>query len=359
MTFRYRTLKLVMLAAAVGCIGGADVAQAAFPGDNGRIAFDRYSGTFSPNVATMAQDGTGANRLLAAAHSPAWSPDGTRMALMHAPPSFRTTIHVMNADGSGLVSVGPPPEDPEPTFPRFVDNPTWSPDGRRIAYEKNEVICAHSCVIRPLGIFAIATDGGDETQLAGGGHNPSWSPDGKEIAYDTSSGIFPGGDILVVDADGSGQDNLTETTGIDEHEPNWSPDGTKIAFTRGFAIVDEGDIDVIRSDGTSLGSLVGGATLDRMPAWSPDGSKVVFRSERDGGGLYTVNADGSGVARLADSGPDDYNPDWQPLVGPRRAAFKNASHFCKAERVFLGDARFTARYGGGANAHGKCVSSNN
>lgn len=343
----------------VSCVAAA-VANAAFPGENGRIAFERHSTTSGTSVTTLGPEGTGASTLLGGARSPAWSPDGTKVALRTAEAqTSRSTIHVINADGSGLVSVGPPPEDPEPAFPRFVDNPTWSPDGARIAYEKNEVICAHSCVIRPLGIFTIVSDGSDETQLTGGGHNPSWSPDGNKIAYDTSNGLFPGGDILVVNADGSGQDNLTETTGNDEHEPNWSPDGTKIVFTRGFLIVDQGDVDVIRPDGTSLGSLVGGAAIDRMPAWSPDGSKVVFRSERNGGGLYTVNTDGTGITRLPDSGPDDYYPDWQPLVGPRRADFKNASHFCKAERAFLGDARFAAKYGGGANAHGKCVSQNN
>jgi Tol biopolymer transport system component len=343
----------------VSCVA-AGVANGAFPGENGRIAFERLSTTSGTSVTTLAPDGTGASTLLGGARSPAWSPDGTKVALLTSEAqTSRSTIHVINADGSGLVSVGPPPEDPEPTFPRFADNPSWSPDGTRIAYEKNEVICAHSCVIRPLGIFTIATDGSDETQLTAGGHNPSWSPDGNRIAYDTSTGIFPGGDIFVVNADGSGQNNLTETSGSDEHEPNWSPDGTRIAFTRGFLIVDQGDIDVIRSDGTSLGSLVGGPTLDRMPAWSPDGTKVVFRSERDGGGLYTVNADGTGVERLAASGADDYDPDWQPLVGPRRADFKNSAQYCKAERQFLGDTAFAAKYGGGANAHGKCVSGNN
>jgi hypothetical protein len=45
-------------------------------------------------------------------------------------------------------------------------------------------------------------------------------------------------------------------------------------------------------------------------------------------------------------------PDWQPLVGPRRADYKNASHFCKAEREFLGEQEFGQKYG----SHGGCVS---
>jgi hypothetical protein len=50
--------------------------------------------------------------------------------------------------------------------------------------------------------------------------------------------------------------------------------------------------------------------------------------------------------------------DWQPIPGPRRSDYKNAAQFCKAERDFFGDAAFTSKYGGGANAHGKCVSQN-
>ena len=61
-----------------------------------------------------------------------------------------------------------------------------------------------------------------------------------------------------------------------------------------------------------------------------------------------MNADGSEQSRLATG----FSADWQPLVGPRRADYKNASHFCKAEREFLGDAAFRQKYGN----HGGCVS---
>ena len=61
-----------------------------------------------------------------------------------------------------------------------------------------------------------------------------------------------------------------------------------------------------------------------------------------------MNADGSEQSRLATGG----SPDWQPLVGPRLADYKNASQFCKAERDFLGEAAFRQKYGN----HGGCVS---
>ena len=67
--------------------------------------------------------------------------------------------------------------------------------------------------------------------------------------------------------------------------------------------------------------------------------------------LATINPDGTGGAFVSNGG----EPDWQP-VGPQRSDYKNVAQFCKALREFLGDATFRNRYGGGANAHGKCVS---
>jgi hypothetical protein len=55
---------------------------------------------------------------------------------------------------------------------------------------------------------------------------------------------------------------------------------------------------------------------------------------------------------------DAFSNDWQPLPGPQRTDYKDAAQFCKAERDFLGGSQFRAKYGGGANAHGKCVSQN-
>ena len=49
---------------------------------------------------------------------------------------------------------------------------------------------------------------------------------------------------------------------------------------------------------------------------------------------------------------------WQPIPGPQRSDYKNAAQFCKAERSFLGGDVFSQKYGGGANAHGRCVTQN-
>jgi hypothetical protein len=64
-----------------------------------------------------------------------------------------------------------------------------------------------------------------------------------------------------------------------------------------------------------------------------------------------MNPDGTGQARVTPEGTAAGSPDWQPLTGPRREDFKNASHFCKAEREFLGEQEFKREYGN----HGGCV----
>ena len=106
-----------------------------------------------------------------------------------------------------------------------------------------------------------------------------------------------------------------------------------------------------------------GLTSIREPSWSPEGDRLAYTwlpcefARRCGPGrIHTIEPNGSDDIEVLD-GPDSFSPDWQPLVGPRREDFKSASHFCKAEHEFLAEGEFKRRYGGGANAYGKCVSS--
>src|SRR5207248_3099936 len=138
--------------------------------------------------------------------------------------------------------------------------------------------------------------------------NPSWSPDGRRIAFDRM------GAIAVMNVDGSGLTGLTSDT--QGAEPSWSPDGTRIAFT---SIRDgNSEIYVMNEDGSGATRLTNNPAADYGPSWSPDGRRIAFASTRDGyyPDLYTMAPDGSGVTSLTTE--DDHlqigddQPSWSP-----------------------------------------------
>ena len=138
------------------------------------------------------------------------------------------------------------------------------------------------------------TPGSTATKIPGtstGDNQPVWSPDGSRIAFQSSSGST-NQEISVMNADGSGRTQITDTTtvtnSIAEGEPAWSPDGSQIAFVAnksGSDTTTDQEIWVMNADGsgrTQLTNTVQGVR-DTHPAWSPDGDKIAFLGEgRDG-----------------------------------------------------------------------------
>jgi WD40 repeat protein len=142
-------------------------------------------------------------------------------------------------------------------------------------------------------------DGGQGWEYAG----PTWSPDGRKIAFaSTRDGLW---DIYVMEADGSWLTRLTRAT-HQNREPAWSPDGTRLAF----ASDRDGDFEiyVMPADGVGLTKLTDRPSHDRHPSWSPDGSRIAFNSDS---GVYVVNVNGSGLTRVTDGRGDVY-PEWSP-----------------------------------------------
>ena len=310
-------------------------AHAAFPGQNGKIAFTNSDGVFL-NVYTINADGSDLRQVAARAQYPAWSADGRRLAYFLDSFDTNRGLAVADADGSGPVTIRPAAyfADQMSSREQTLVEPAWSPDGGTIAYEDFFVACSHpSCIVQQKGIRAIGADGSGDHLLPLPGFrasDPAYAPDGSQLAWDDDAGVH------VSNPDGTNDTVVTPDGGFD---PSWSPDGTRIAFSRGDAI------HVINADGSGDRRLTSPSTRNSDPAWSPDGTKIVW-SQR--GELWIMNADGSEQSRLATGG----SPDWQPLVGPRLADYKNASQFCKAERDFLGEAAFRQKYGN----HGGCVS---
>ena len=160
----------------------------------------------------------------------------------------------------------------------------WSPDGAKIVYDSGSG-SGHQIVI-------ANADGSNPVTIAEG-DNPSWSPDGTRIAY-----VGEDRRIWITNADGSdaqpitdGPDASGETVSFEsgyDWNPSWSPDGRSIAYTRvvserlvslpngeGRVSVTLEELRVWSEDGTDV-ALTDAYTYPGEPDWSPDGSTIVF-----------------------------------------------------------------------------------
>jgi TolB protein len=215
-------------------------------------------------------------------------------------------IFVANPDGSESVQLTHNP------FVIFVHGPiflrdlgaAWSADGTKIVYARETPGGAYE------EIRVVNADGTGDHSLGIRGARPVWSPDGTKIAFVDSRGIE------VINADGTGATNIAEGG-----DPDWSPDGTRIVFARSRPGDPAADLYVMNPDGSNQVRLTfgSGPTPDltyRYPSWSPDGTKIAFaRADLSTGGpydIYTMNADGSNVARLTTTSGRDTFPDWSP-----------------------------------------------
>jgi len=123
-------------------------------------------------------------------------------------------------------------------------------------------------------IYTVRSNGLGTTRLTdhpAADKEPTWSPDGTRIAF-TSDRDGPHG-IHVMNADGTNQHRLTDWPGLDT-EPAWSPDGTKIAFSSERD--GKAEIYVMRADGSNITRITTNNTWDGQPDWSPDGSRLAF-----------------------------------------------------------------------------------
>jgi TolB protein len=273
----------------------------------GTIAFSRYDDDGS-GIYLMDPDGSDVRCLVDTPGEdvwPAWSPEGTELAFT-SDLDGDDDLYVVKADGSRLT--------------RLTDGalneygPVWSPDGLRIGYS------TETSDDGPFSVDVIDRDGSDHQRLVGTGRRfeyvelQAWSPDGGTLVFGADGGAL--------DAEGSGYDLFTFSPRGTEMRPlaggpgdfgggaTFSPDGSLLVFQ---ADLDGGCIYLMNADGTGLQRITSGCAEGFVLAWSPDGTRIAFAGGPHGpADAYVMNADGSNRVLINDAG-DAAFLDWQPI----------------------------------------------
>ena len=260
-------------------------------------------------IYVIASNGVGASRVTTHWGSdadPSWSPNGSRIAFA-SDRDMNLEIYVMNANGESQTRLT--------NVPAADYRPAWSPDGARIAFVSERDGNAE--------VYVMNADGASPVRLTSNvarDADPAWSPDGSRIAF--SSDRDGSGGIWVMNADGSGLTRLTSNTRGDR-QPAWSPDGARIAFSRVSS--NSSNIFIVNADGSGLAQLTKGIENAADPAWSPDGLRIALSAmelptpcgwyDYDCGSsdpyILVVSADGIPYSSLTTPLPA-FNPAWRP-----------------------------------------------
>ena len=195
-------------------------------------------------------EGTGRDRWLM------WSPDGTQIAFLSQSGwgytrDLRRDIYIGRVDTPGAIRVTGSPS----SYAR--SDLAWSPDGTQLLSTRS-VISYDPRITEDPVIHVLNVDSQRERSLAEG-TAPVWSPDGQRIAF---AGPLQAGGTYTIATDGTGRVQLTH--GPDDASPQWSPDGSQIAFVR------ESDIWVVNADGSGERNVTNSPDVtDSDPAWAP------------------------------------------------------------------------------------------
>ncbi|WP_327683136.1 hypothetical protein [Kitasatospora sp. NBC_00458] len=238
------------------------------------------------------------------------------------------------------------------------DNPSWSPDGATLAFDRTGTDAARVWLTTATGeeshqVGPLCSVGAPDCVNEAESH-PAFSPDGRRLAFnrtwgagDPETGQVQYSDLYLMSPDGTDVQRLTFLTNDKPYSgevtsPSWSPDGKQLVFEyRTSATGQPADgraLFSVAADGTGLHQLTpwelraGGRA-----GWSPDGGRIVFTTFpagpdlTPGGGIYTMHADGSAIEALTPGpsdlsyGPASYSPDGRSIVFTQAAGTGTSS----------------------------------
>jgi len=182
--------------------------------------------------------------------------------------------------------------------------PTWSADGRRVAYMAK--------VDEGVDIFVKDLFSKNEpkniTNSPGHDSFPSWSKANDMIVFTSDRDDLL--NLYATDPEGESVLYITSSV-VGRITPSWSPDGRSVVFGQYFD--HNVDICTLNFSEGMIKTLTSDPADDKNPSWSPDGKKIAFDSKRNGNSdIYVMNSDGTNIKRLTDHKAEDLYPSWSP-----------------------------------------------
>ena len=238
---------------------------------------------------------------------------------------WNSEIYVMDIDGNNPRNLT--------NNPKTDTNPSWSPDKQQIVFQRSSNAKgggddddddAGGKDKKEGGnndIYVMDKEGKNLRQLTdhpSDDRHPTWSPDGKQIAFISDRDGAKASAIYVMDTVGNNLRRLTNDvkfTWIDS--PDWSPDGKQIVFSSMVINKDakekSSEIYVINVDGKNPRQVAKNPKLTwtESPKWSPDGRQIIFSSGRTGNyEVYMMDSNGENLRNLTNHPAPDYQPSW-------------------------------------------------